>query len=475
MPDAVVTTSSGAVRGRTHAGHLAYLGIPYAAPPAGAARFGAPEPHRPWRGVRDATRPGAAAPQAPRGGFGALDMSPYFGTAVPDVAADYLTLDVWAPRDAVACPVMVFVHGGGFVSGSAHSALYDGAAFARDGVLLVTVTYRLGIAGFLDLPDAPPNRGLLDVVAALHWIQANIAAFGGDPGNVTLFGQSAGATIVGALLARRGARRLVTRAIVQSGNGLGAFSREQAARVTDRVAMLLSVAPTVAGFASLPDRHLVDIASRVAGLDLTTADRFDPLAGLSCLGLVLDDQPADTIAAGAGAEIPLLVGTNAEEGNLYLAPSGALRDSTEHDVYALAERVHADPAGLVKAHRARLPAATWGQLRSAILGEALFGRGTERLALAHSAHGRAATHRYLFSWRSTAIDGLLGAAHTVELPFVFDRLDLPALHGPHGLLGRADAPAHLATQMHGAWIAYAHNGNPGWDPGPVHRFPGTPA
>jgi para-nitrobenzyl esterase len=259
--------------------------------------------------------------------------------------------------------------------------------------------------------------------------------------------------------------------IIQSGNGLGAFSREQAARVTHRVAALLSVEPTIAGLADIPDRHLVDTASRLAGLDLNTAERFDPLAGLSPFSLVLDHQPADSVAAGIGADIPLLIGTNAEEGNLYLAPSGALRDSTETEVYALAARTHADPGALIEEYRDRMPAATWGQLRAAILGDALFGRGTERLATAHAAHGRATTHRYLFCWRSTAIDGLLGAAHTVELPFVFDRVDLEELHGPRGLLGRAGAPAALAAQVHDAWVAYARTGDPGWAPTQVHRFP----
>jgi para-nitrobenzyl esterase len=471
MSDPVVTTSTGDVRGRAHPGHSVYLGIPYAAPPTGAARFRAPAPHPPWSGVRDATRPGPAAPQAPRGGFGALDMSPYFGNPQPG-DADYLTLNVWAPRDASACPVMVFVHGGGFVSGTAHSPLYDGAAFARDGVILVTLTYRLGVAGFLDVIDAPANRGLLDVQAALTWVQTNIAAFGGDPGNVTLFGQSAGATIVGAVMTMPGAPNLLRRAIVQSGNGLGAFSREQAARVTDRLAAVLSAEPTAAGLSGIPDHRLVGAAAQLAGVSLRTADRFDPLLGLSAFSLVLDDQPADRVAAGLGADIPLLIGTNAEEANLYLAPTGALTDSTEDDLYALAAETHPDPVALVEEYRARLPAAGWGRLRSAMMGDALFGRGTERLAEAHASHGSATTHRYRFSWRSPALDGRLGAAHTVELPFVFDRIGLPSLRGPHRLLGAADPPAAVAAEVHGAWVGYARTGDPGWSPTRTHCFTG---
>jgi para-nitrobenzyl esterase len=384
---------------------------------------------------------------------------------------DYLTVDVYAPVDGAACPVMVFVHGGGFVSGATQSPLYDGASFTRDGVVLVNVTYRLGIVGFLDLPDAPPNRGLLDVLAALHWVQANIASFGGDPDNVTLVGQSAGATLVGAILARSGTARVAHRAIMQSGNGLGAFSSEQAARVTHRAAALLGVSPTAADFAGVPVEELVGVVPKLAGLDLRTETRFDPLLGLSVFSVVLDVQPAESVENGTAADIPLLLGTNAQEGNLYLVPGGDFTDSTEQDALNVAAKAHADPVAVVQEYRARRPEAGWGTVRSAILGDALFGIGTRRLADAHAARGSAPTYRYEFDWGSTAVGGLLGAAHTVELPFVFDRLGVPALRGPRGLLGDVDPPARLADEMHGAWVDYARTGTPGWEPSPhVRRF-----
>lgn len=238
----VVRTAQGAVRGRHREDPTVFLGIPYAAPPTGKDRFAAPRPHDPWEGVRDATEEGPTAPQGPRR-LGALDMAAYFGPGwVP--GADYLTVNVWAPRPRPsAAPVMVFVHGGGFVAGSNRSPLYDGSRFARDGVVLVTVNYRLGIPGFLDLPGAPRNRGLLDVLAALRWVRRNIAAFGGDPGNITLFGQSAGATLTGAVLADPASAGLVGRAIVQSGSGRGAFTPGQAARVTAAAAEALGIPP----------------------------------------------------------------------------------------------------------------------------------------------------------------------------------------------------------------------------------------
>ncbi|GDY50024.1 hypothetical protein SVIO_006470 [Streptomyces violaceusniger] len=279
--DSVVTTARGTVRGlRQDDGTAAFLNIPYAAPPRGAGRFAPPRPHEPWGGVRDATVPGPNAPQSERR-LGSVDMSPYFGTGWSR-GEDYLTVNVFTPAAANGdLPVMVFVHGGGFVAGSTRSALYDGSAFARDGVVLVTLNYRLGIAGFLDIPGAPANRGLLDVVAALRWVSENIAAFGGDPHNVTLFGQSAGATIVGGVLATREATGLFRRAIVQSGSGLGAFTTEQAARVTKAAAEVLGIEPHVDAFADIPDERLVEAASRLAGIDLRTDTHYDPLIGLS--------------------------------------------------------------------------------------------------------------------------------------------------------------------------------------------------
>ncbi|MFD6433286.1 carboxylesterase/lipase family protein [Streptomyces venezuelae] len=462
----VVTTAQGAVRGLRHNDTAAFLGVPYAAPPRGAGRFAPPEPHAPWDGIRDATAPGPTAPQSERR-LGNVDMSPYFGTGWSR-GADYLTVNVWTParNDDGGLPVMVFVHGGGFVAGSTRSALYDGSAFARDGVVLVSLNYRLGIAGFLDLPGAPANRGLLDVVAALRWVRENIAAFGGDPRNVTLFGQSAGATIIGGVLADPGAAGLVRRAIVQSGSGLGAFSPEQAARVTAAAADALGVAPHADAFAELSDDRLVEAAARLTGIDLRTATHHDPLIGLSPFSLVLDTQPAASAAAGLGADVDLLVGTNAEEGNLYLVPVDRYAGSTLDDVSAVAATAHPDPTRLIETYRTARPEASSGELRSAVLGDALFGAGSRALADAHATRSASTTttHRYEFAWRSHALDGELGATHVMELPFVFDLAHLPGLRGPRALLGPDAPPADLADRMHAAWIRFAATGDPGWAP-----------
>jgi len=409
-------TPTGAVRGHRDSFGELYRAIPYAAAPLGPGRFRPPVPHPGWSGVRDATRPSPTAPQPVRD-FGALDMTPYFGPGWVR-GEEYLTVDVSTPAaDDGRRPVMVFVHGGGFVTGSNRAALYDGRAFARDGVVLVTVNYRLGVPGFLDLAGAPANRGLLDVIAALGWVRDTIPAFGGDPGNVTVFGQSAGATLTGALLATPEAKGLFRRAIIQSGSGTGAFTPEQAGRVTAAAASALGVEPTAEAFGELPDERFLEILPALAGLDLRTETAPDPLAGLSPFSLVLPVQPADGLLDG---DVDLLIGTNTEEGNLYGT---------------------ADPAAL---------------------GETLFGAGTARMARAHARTSGGRTYAYSFGHRSTASGGRLGAAHTVELPFVFDVADEPWLHGETGLLGPDPAPDGLAARMHGAWVAFARTGDPGW-------------
>ncbi|WP_438493674.1 carboxylesterase/lipase family protein [Streptomyces asiaticus] len=462
-PDPVVATAQGAVRGLRQDDTTAFLNIPYAAPPLGAGRFAPPQPHESWDGVRDATVPGPNAPQSERK-LGTVDMSPYFGPGWSQ-GEDYLTANIWTPAAMdSALPVMVFVHGGGFVAGSTRSALYDGSGFARDGVILVTLNYRLGIAGFLDIPGAPANRGLLDVVAALRWVRENIAAFGGDPSNVTLFGQSAGATIVGGVLATPEATGLFRRAIVQSGSGRGAFTIEQAARVTKAATEALGVDPHVDAFADVSDERLVEAANRVAGIDLRTETHSDPLIGLSPFSLALDTQPAESVSTGLSADVGLLIGINTEEANLYLAPMGNYSTSTAADVHAAAARSHSNPARLVETYRKARPKASFGELRSAIMGDAAFGAGSWALASAHAAHPQSETFGYEFAWRSHALNGELGATHAMELPFVFGVTHLPQLHGPNGLLGPDKPPANLAARVHETWVRFARTGNPGWDP-----------
>lgn len=462
--DLVVATTSGPVRGRLSGDARVFLDVPYAAPPVGDLRFAPPRPHPPWEDVRDAGLPGPNAPQPPRNRLGHLDLSPFFGDGW-EPGEDYLTLNVWAPMAAGApARVIVFVHGGAFIAGSTRGPVYDGAAFARDGVVFVTVNYRLGIPGFLRVTGAPDNRGRLDVLAALRWIQHNIARFGGDRGNVTLTGQSAGAIIVSSIVGARDARGLLRRAIIQSGSGSAAFSPEQAARVSAAVGRELGIEPTASGLSKLTDEQLLDVLPQLGAVDLETETDHDPLAGITRFSLVLDRQPADRLAEQGAPGIDLLIGSNRDEAALYLAPSLDLGASTQVDVRSVAARFHRDPDRLVAAYRSARPSASVTELRTALLGDAMFGVGTRRYAHAHATARGSRTFVYEFTWRSNALDNQLGACHLMELPFVFDRTDLPALHGTDALLGTARPPGDLAARMHGAWVRFATSGNPGWSP-----------
>jgi para-nitrobenzyl esterase len=466
--DPIVLTTGGRVRGARQGDVTVFRGIPYAAPPVGAARFAAPGAPSSWDGVRDGATGGPTAPAPPRGAFGALDMTPVIGQGWV-IGDDYLTVDVWTPDpSAQRLPVMVYVHGGGFVAGTGQAPLYDGAGFARGGVVMVSLNYRLGVQGWLALPGAPNNRGLLDQIAALRWVQDNIAAFGGDPDNVTVFGESAGAMSIGALLASPAAEGLFRRAISQSGSGVGALSPEQAGRVAAALAEALGVEATVEAFGDISDERLCAAIGHVSGLDLTTAADRDPLLGVSVFGLVrgdavLEDQPAALVGRGAGVAVDLLVGSNAEEMNLYLVPTGVMHECTPEVLQARVGRCHPDPDALIAAYRVERPEATPGELLAAITGDALFGVGTTRLAEAHASHRRGGTYVYEFAWRSQAFDGALGACHAVELPFVFNHTELAGLRGESGLLGPDGGPEKLAERMHEAWIEFAATGSPGWE------------
>ena len=454
----------GLVSGIAFPTHSVFYAIPYAAPPTGRSRFQAPEPHPAWSGTRDASRLGATAPQLPRGQLGPLDVSAYFAPGWTH-GSDYLTVNVWTPPEAPAyafrqAPVLVFLHGGAFIAGSSYSPLFDGSGFARDGIVVVSVNYRLGLAGFLDVPSAHPNRGLADVLAALAWVRRNVAAFGGDPSKVTLAGHSAGAILTAAALASPRSTGLFQRAIMQSGSGTAAFTPEQAAIVREAAAKALGVPPTLDGFAALTDEELLAAVPALAGLDLATAKARDPLQRITPLGVVLDEQPADAAARGRTQPVDLLIGHNTEEGNLYLLPSGAMAATTPAELRTAAHYAHPDPDSLLAVYRARHPDATPGELRSTVLGEAVFGAGSRALADNHAAAGHT-TYAYVFNWRSTALEGRLGSTHIVEAPFAFDTL-APELHGEGRLLGPAPAPQALADRMHRAWTDFITTGTPGW-------------
>ncbi|MFJ9038424.1 carboxylesterase/lipase family protein [Streptomyces sp. NPDC102406] len=439
------TTRQGVVRGRTEHTVTAFLGVPYAAPPFGPHRFAAPAPAEPWTGVRDATAYGPTAPKAP--------YAPPFDVLIPETSVpgeECLNLNIWTPEPGPGArlPVMVWLHGGAFTNGSANSSGYRGETFARDGVVFVGVNYRLGVEGFLHLPGAPDNRGLLDQIAALEWVRDNIAAFGGDPDRVTVFGESAGAVAIGHLLADERARGLFRRAALQSGACHHFVRPDTARRIGERMATRLGIPHTAEAFAALPLPELIDAQ---AALRADYATRPDPAVwGDAALnGMVFEPVAEQLRLPGPDLGVDLLVGSNREENRLYMVPSGRFDTITERRVLRAAQAYGADLDGYRAAH----PGASPGELLDAIVTDWFW-----RLPAVRLAESVPGTHLYEFAWRSPQFDGELGACHALELGFVFDLLDDPDYLPMAG----EKAPRELARTVHAAWVAFAASGDPGW-------------
>lgn len=472
MKEPVVKISSGALRGRYEQGVASFKGIPFAAPPTGRRRFTAPVPPQPWDGVREATAFSPTPPQVDLSSqrMPGLDLSPIVGESWRK-GDDYLTLNVWTPDPNIrGLPVMVFIYGGAFVTGGSSTPLYSGARFARDGVVLVSFNYRLGVEGFLPLQGGETNVGLRDQLAALTWVQNNIAAFGGDPNNVTIFGESAGALSVATLLAVPSATGLFRRAISQSGSAQHTMSIEQATRVATRLGEILGIHPDRESFASLSFEELIAAQAQMlpGSLDLVTAQDADPTGGLTLFlpvrdGDLVSAQPVESVRRGAAARVDLLIGTNSQEMNLYYVPTGVVNlIDSDQTACAYLQGRHPEPKKLVAAYRASRPDASSGELFSAIMTDWMFYIPSMRLAEAH-AHHTAGTYLYEFAWPSPAFDNRLGACHGLELGFVFDTLDTPGLTGPEGMVGE-NPPVELARRVHNTWITFATTGDPGWVP-----------
>ena len=459
--ETIIRTSQGAVRGRMADGVATFKGIPYAAPPFGEYRFQPPQKAAPWDGVRDVLNYGPTVVKpvyfAP---FDALLPEPVIeGT-------DCLNLNIWTPDgEKAGLPVMVWIHGGAFTNGTGAIPTYDGSRFARDGVVCVTLNYRLGVDGFLFLGDGNANLGLLDQVAALTWVQENIAAFGGNPNNVTVFGESAGGMSVSALLSMPRAKGLFHRAIAQSGAGHYAIAPATAQSIGLALAEKLAVAPTLSAIAAVPLDRLVE-AQMALSADIF--DHPDPvLWGEVALNLmpfepvidgdVLPARPIDRIMSGAGAEVDVMVGTNAEEYRLLVIPNGAINHINE-DVLAGAIAAHGLPKEkTLEVYQATRPGASAGDLYGAIGTDWFYRIPAVRMAEGHvKNNGR--TYMYEFAWRSPEFGGSLGACHVLDVPFVFDTLDI----GEMGKLLGNNPPQQLASAMHSAWVSFATCGDPGW-------------
>ena len=442
----VVRISSGAVRGRVEEGAAAFLGIPYAAPPSGPRRFGGPVQAEPWDGVRDTLSHGPTAPQ-PHRQF----------TLVPEPVMDgedYLNLNVYTPDPGGGgLPVLVWIHGGGFTAGCNASAWYRGCRFARDGVVLVSINYRLGAEGFLAIEDAPLNRGLRDWIAGLEWVRDNVSRFGGDPDKVTIAGQSAGGVACAALLAAPPADGLFRSAICMSGSRMGWTAPEAARSLTDAMATQLGVPATRAGFAG------VEPAAIVAAQDVVAAARPRGSGAIRlAFGPVADDElalstPYEPVEAGTHAGVPLMLGATAEEFNATFANVEGGVD--EARLERRLGRMGLD-AGAIADYRAALAdAEPWFVLGQAMT-DSTFKAPAIQLADAW-ARGGGSAYLYSFDWRS-GVPGM-GAVHCLDIPFAFDNLDADGVLDVTG----PTPPQHLADAVHRAWVDFVKDGDPGWD------------
>lgn len=470
MTDPVVVTQSGRVRGVSVGGVARFLGVPYAAAATEARRFAAPMPPEPWEGERDASAHGPTAPQVVRD-FADLDLTPLVGSGWGR-GDDYLNLNVWTPDvNAQGLPVMLFVHGGAFVAGSNTPGVYDGTEFARSGVVLMAINYRMGIEGFTVIDGAPTNLGLRDQIAALRWARDNAAAFGGDPSNITIFGESAGAMTIADLVASPLAKGLFKRAIVQSGHGQMVRSIPLARKLTVRLAKMLKITPDVAGFQSRTVEQRLAALDKVqlptARLDLRDAGGREPAFGLSRFlpvygDDVLPEPPIEALRKGAGKEVDLLVGANLEEMNIYFVPTGVTRKLNGLLAWLVLRGSQPHAGQVLKAYRKKgdRPGVTLTRAMT----DLVFRLPARRFAAAHQ--GR--THVYEFGWRSPQFGGELGACHALELPFVFKTTD--ACVGPKGFVG-PNPPQDLAERVHRIWVDFARDGSLPW---PEYKALGDP-
>lgn len=458
--DVVVRTGPGQVHGLITDGIATFKGLPYAAPPFGRNRFLAPQSVEPWPGVREAVDYGPVAPQAP--------YPPPFYALLGDQGRpgeDCLNLNVWTPDPTADAhlPVMVWIPGGAFARGAGSLPVYDGSRFARHGVVCVTINYRLGADGFLYLDRAASNRGLLDQVAALTWVRDNIAAFGGDAANVTVFGESAGAFSIGSLIAMPPARGLFRRAILQSGAAHHSISMQTGRTITSLLAGALGIEPTAAAMAAVPLDQLVVEQTRLAAELALKPDpaRWGEVAANGMLfepivdGEVLPARPIERIETGSSRGLDILIGTTTEEWRFFMVPTGAIDQVSEQQL-TLGAAARGLRQEALAAYRSSRPGASPGDLLSAVVTDWFFRIPAIRLAEAHD-RARRTPFVYEFAWSSPLFDGKLGACHALEIPFVFDHLELSRMTGDR-------PPQVLADAMHRAWIAFATSGNPGWPP-----------
>lgn len=435
----VVSIAQGRILGERRNRIAVFRGIPYAEPPEGHLRFQAPQARRPWEGIRECVTFGAAAPQAAP----APGVSPAWR---PGDGLDCLTLNVWTPDPAPGqeLPVMVWIHGGMWIHGSTRAPQYDAERLADAGVVAVTINYRLGFEGFGHLPGAPDNRGLLDQLAALRWVQENIAGFGGAPGNVTVFGQSAGAASIIHLASAAAAGGLFRRAVAQS-VPVGVRSAAAAGAVTAQIARALGVAPTWEGMASIAPQALID-AQRIPLRPLESPTAFGPVLDAE----LVTGEPGHNLSPASA--IDLMCGFTHDEWH----GAGGAPLPADVPLAPVIASVGLPPSA-AEMYRAAYPGFRDPDLAVVVLSDALIRLPTVNVAEAHAASG-GRTWMYELRWPSP----ILGTAgHCLDIPLIFG--DATSRYAQR-FLGATPPDDYfaLSQQMRTAWTSFAADGDPGW-------------
>jgi para-nitrobenzyl esterase len=453
--DFIVGTTHGKIQGYSRRGVIKFKGIPYAAPPVGDLRFKPPAPVEPWSGIRDASKYSPVSIQPPS----ALEAQ--FGEPMPQSEADCLTLNIWTKDlNDDKRPVMFWIHGGGFITGN--GASLDGARLViRGNMVVVSINYRLGYLGFLympDIPDTTANAGLLDMVAALKWVKNNISNFGGDPNNITIFGESAGGMAVSTLLAMPSAMGLFHRAIPQSGAANKfSYNAASAFNIYEELIQKLGVEKgDIEALRKLPAEKFI-----VPQMD-TTGFRVRGLR----VGPVIDKNtlpyhPLDAISKGFAKDIDVFIGSNLDENKLFLMwnpKAFELREDglykTVNEIMRFTKQKKSKAKEIINGYRKLRK--TPRDIADAILTDYTFRIPSIRLAEEQSKYQKN-IYMYLFTWQSPLDGGKYGAMHALELPFVF------GLFGDRDIgifPGRTEETQRLSEQMMDVWIAFARSGNP---------------
>jgi len=453
----VVETECGELEGVYERNLYTFKGVPYAAPPVGELRWLPPQPAVAWAGIRPATAYGAIAPQD-------TSVLPVLPSGPEAQSEDCLFLNIFSPGlDNAKRPVMVWIHGGAFSIGSGSTEMYTtGTIAANCNIVLVTINYRLGVLGFLNLNEvtrgripSTGNEGLLDQVAALKWVKRNIAAFGGDPDNITIFGESAGAMSIGCLLNLPAAQGLFHKAILESAVSEMARPLDMSVQITEQFLRISCLrADDITGLRTVSPEVLVRAQQETARQMEQGAAPVIPVAD----GLVMPKMPLESLEAGRGFQVPTMIGCNLDEDKffslmnpkLFKIDEEGLRQRAEK--YVVAEDVPKLLAAYRKARRKRGEPIDPFDLFSAINTDVMFRKTAIRVAEAQGKYGPGG-YNYLFTWKSPASGGRLGACHVLEVGFIF---------GNHNAVFNGSGPGadRLSMQMQDAWTGFARTGNP---------------